>query len=249
MYIYVRNSANTKGSLISKSCHDVLIFESWFLSWFRRPFARWRAFLARFSACPAMGSCVKSAGNLQNLIAFHYLGAPSCMVFHPIIIGKLSKGQPWFGVNHPMVGQILTSTLYTSRRMSNGIHPVLLESGVSSRPEIQCFPNDRVFVCRCWQIGTAKRATTWDSFTIPRSYLSSLDILQPCEMLDIVLIVGNRPWMQWSGQRIYHDPPGNAMPQRLGTVPHTEPINTKGISSKMPYQAAITQRCPTRNQK
>ena len=55
-------------------------------------------------------------------------------------------------------------------------------------------------------------------------------------------------WMQWSGQRINHDPPGNAMPQRLGTVPHTEPINTKGISSKMPYQAAITQRCPTRNQ-
>ena len=55
-------------------------------------------------------------------------------------------------------------------------------------------------------------------------------------------------WMQWSGQRIYHDPPGNAMPQRLGTVPHTEPINTKAISSKMPYQAAITQRCPTRNQ-
>jgi hypothetical protein len=54
--------------------------------------------------------------------------------------------------------------------------------------------------------------------------------------------------MQWSGQRIYHDLPGNAMPQRLGTVPHTEPINTKGISSKMPYQAAITQRCPTRNQ-
>ena len=38
------------------------------------------------------------------------------------------------------------------------------------------------------------------------------------------------------------------MQQRLGTVPHTEPINTKGISSKMPYQAAITQRCPTRNQ-
>ena len=31
-------------------------------------------------------------------------------------------------------------------------------------------------------------------------------------------------------------------------APHTEPINTKGISSKMPYQAAITQRCPTRNQ-
>ena len=51
-------------------------------------------------------------------------------------------------------------------------------------------------------------------------------------------------WMQWSRQRIYHDPPGNAMPQRLGTVPHTEPINTKGISSKMSYHAAITQRCP-----
>ena len=33
------------------------------------------------------------------------------------------------------------------------------------------------------------------------------------------------------------------MPQRLGTVPHTEPINAKGISSKMTYQAAITQRC------
>ena len=50
-------------------------------------------------------------------------------------------------------------------------------------------------------------------------------------------------WMKWSGQRTYHDPPDNAMPQRLGTVPHTEPINTKRI-----YQAAITQRCPTRNQ-
>ena len=38
------------------------------------------------------------------------------------------------------------------------------------------------------------------------------------------------------------------MPQRLGTVPHTEPINIKDISSKMPYQAAITQRRLTRNQ-
>lgn len=100
--MFFRISANTKGSLISKSYHDVSIFESWFPSWFRRPFARWRAFLARFSACPAMGGCVKSAGNLQNLIAFHYLGAPSCMIFHLIIIGKPSKGQPWFGVNHPI---------------------------------------------------------------------------------------------------------------------------------------------------
>ena len=38
------------------------------------------------------------------------------------------------------------------------------------------------------------------------------------------------------------------MPQRLGTVPHTESINAKSISSKKPYQVAITQRYPARNQ-
>ena len=35
---------------------------------------------------------------------------------------------------------------------------------------------------------------------------------------------------------------------RLGTVPHTESINARSISSKKPYQVAITQRYPTRNQ-
>ena len=52
--------------------------------------------------------------------------------------------------------------------------------------------------------------------------------------------------MKWAEN--LSNPPGHAMPQQLGTVPHTESINATSISSKIPYQVAIAQRYPTRNQ-
>ena len=38
------------------------------------------------------------------------------------------------------------------------------------------------------------------------------------------------------------------MLQRLGTVPHTEPVHVENGSSKIPYQVGTTETYPTRNQ-
>ena len=67
-------------------------------------------------------------------------------------------------------------------------------------------------------------------------------------LVEMNLQVQNLYECNQAGKESITIPLGTAMLQRIGTVPHTEPVHVENGSSKIPYQVGTTEKYPTRNQ-